>query len=80
MANLVAAIQNLVLTQLRSEIGKLTLDETFSARAKMNAVLLEELDSATDAWGVKVLLMHALPNPARACAARARPIAAGDAR
>ncbi len=25
------AIQNLVLTQLRSEIGKLTLDETFSA-------------------------------------------------
>ncbi len=50
-----AAIQNLVLTQLRSEIGKLTLDETFSARAKMNAVLLDELDSATDAWGVKVL-------------------------
>jgi regulator of protease activity HflC (stomatin/prohibitin superfamily) len=52
--DLLAAIQNLVLTQLRSEIGKLTLDETFSARAKMNAVLLEDLDRATDDWGVKV--------------------------
>jgi len=52
--NLVAAIQNLVLTQLRSEIGKLTLDETFSARQKMNAALLSDLDAATDDWGVKV--------------------------
>lgn len=48
------AIQNLVLTQLRSEIGKLTLDETFSARQQMNAVLLRDLDEATDVWGVKV--------------------------
>lgn len=54
VAQLVLAIQNLVLTQLRSEIGKLTLDETFSARQRMNAVLLEELDRATDDWGVKV--------------------------
>ena len=47
--DLVPAIQNLVLTQLRSEIGKLTLDETFSARQKMNAwVLLADLDAATD--------------------------------
>lgn len=52
--DLVPAIQNLVLTQLRSEIGKLTLDETFSARQKMNAILLADLDAATDAWGVQV--------------------------
>lgn len=52
--DLLAAIQNLILTQLRSEIGKLTLDETFSARQKMNAILLAELDAATDVWGVKV--------------------------
>lgn len=52
--DLVLAIQNLVLTQLRSEIGKLTLDETFSARQKMNTILLEDLDRATDAWGIKV--------------------------
>ena len=49
-----AAIQNLILTQLRSEIGKLTLDETFSARQKVNAILLADLDAATDVWGVKV--------------------------
>ena len=54
VANLVAAIQNLVLTQLRSEIGKLSLDETFSARQKMNAILLQDLDAATADWGVKV--------------------------
>jgi len=54
VADLVPAIQNLVLTQLRSEIGKLTLDETFSAREGINRALLEELDVSTDAWGVKI--------------------------
>lgn len=64
--DLVPAIQNLVLTQLRSEIGKLTLDETFSARAKMNAVLLNDLDAATDDWGVKVTRVEVrdiIPSP-----------------
>ena len=49
-----SAIQNLVLTQLRSEVGRLTLDETFSARATLNVKILEALDSATAAWGVQV--------------------------
>ena len=48
------AIQNLVLTQLRPEIGKLTLDETISARAKINSVLLGDLDAATEPWGIKI--------------------------
>uniref|UniRef100_A0A6U3ZNU0 Band 7 domain-containing protein n=1 Tax=Ditylum brightwellii TaxID=49249 RepID=A0A6U3ZNU0_9STRA len=48
------AIQNLVLTQLRSEIGKLTLDETFSAREQINAILLQDLDVSTEPWGVKI--------------------------
>ena len=48
------AIQNLVLTQLRSEIGKLTLDATFSAREQINSVLLQDLDVATEPWGVKI--------------------------
>ena len=52
--NLSLAIQNLVLTQLRAEIGKLTLDMTFSAREKINQVLLDELDVATEPWGVKI--------------------------
>lgn len=53
--NLQTAMENLVLTQIRSEIGKLELDETFVARAEINNLLLRELDISTDPWGVKVL-------------------------
>lgn len=53
--NLQLGMENLVLTQIRSEIGKLELDETFVARTEINNILLRELDIATDPWGVKVL-------------------------
>jgi regulator of protease activity HflC (stomatin/prohibitin superfamily) len=52
--NLNQAMVNLVLTQIRSEMGKLELDETFTAREQVNEVLLRDLDIATDPWGVKV--------------------------
>lgn len=52
--NLQDAIVNLVLTQIRSEVGQLELDETFTARSEINEILLRELDIATDPWGVKV--------------------------
>lgn len=52
--NLQAAMVNLVLTQIRSEMGKLELDETFTARSQINEILLQELDESTDPWGVKV--------------------------
>ncbi|MGG6298233.1 SPFH domain-containing protein [Leptolyngbya sp. AN02str] len=52
--NLQSAMVNLVLTQIRSEMGKLELDETFTARSQINELLLRELDIATDPWGVKV--------------------------
>ncbi|MDJ1183842.1 SPFH domain-containing protein [Roseofilum casamattae] len=52
--NLQSAMTNLVLTQIRSEMGKLELDQTFTARSEINEVLLRELDVATDPWGVKV--------------------------
>lgn len=52
--NLQAAMVNLVLTQIRAEMGKLELDETFTARSEINEVLLRELDISTDPWGVKV--------------------------
>ncbi|MFN3361112.1 MAG: SPFH domain-containing protein [Pseudanabaenaceae cyanobacterium] len=52
--NLVEAMTNLVRTQIRNEIGNLELDQTFTARAKVNEVLLRDLDEATDPWGVKV--------------------------
>jgi regulator of protease activity HflC (stomatin/prohibitin superfamily) len=52
--NLQAAMVNLVLTQIRAEMGKLDLDQTFTTRQEVNESLLRELDQATDPWGVKV--------------------------
>jgi regulator of protease activity HflC (stomatin/prohibitin superfamily) len=53
--NLEGALQNLVLTTLRSEIGQMDLRETISSRNKINQALLKELDKATASWGVKVI-------------------------
>jgi regulator of protease activity HflC (stomatin/prohibitin superfamily) len=35
-------------------LGKLELNETFTARTEVNKMLLRELDIATEPWGVKV--------------------------
>jgi regulator of protease activity HflC (stomatin/prohibitin superfamily) len=48
------AMTNLVLTQIRAEMGNLELDQTFTARSQVNEALLHELDESTDPWGVKV--------------------------
>ncbi|MBW4648808.1 MAG: paraslipin [Kastovskya adunca ATA6-11-RM4] len=48
------AIENLVITTLRSRIGELPLDQTYSSRADINKRILEQLDDATGGWGVKV--------------------------
>ncbi|MDY7012882.1 MAG: stomatin-like protein [Cyanobacteriota bacterium] len=48
------AIENLVVTILRSEIGQLDLEETYSARDRLNKTLLRQLDEATSSWGVKI--------------------------
>jgi regulator of protease activity HflC (stomatin/prohibitin superfamily) len=48
------AMVNLVLTQIRAEMGRLELDETFTARSQISEILLKDLDIATDPWGVKV--------------------------
>jgi regulator of protease activity HflC (stomatin/prohibitin superfamily) len=52
--NLQSAMVNMVLTQIRAEIGKLELDETFTARSEIGESLLRDLDISTDPWGVKV--------------------------
>jgi regulator of protease activity HflC (stomatin/prohibitin superfamily) len=52
--NLQSAMVNLVLTQIRAEMGQLELDQTFTARSEINELLLRELDISTDPWGVKV--------------------------
>jgi regulator of protease activity HflC (stomatin/prohibitin superfamily) len=49
------ALMQLAQTALRSEIGKIELDKTFEARTAINAQVVNELDKASDPWGVKVL-------------------------
>lgn len=46
---------SLAQTTMRSEIGKLTLGDTFSERDKLNDAIVREIDKASDPWGVKVL-------------------------
>ena len=48
------AIIELVTTTLRSEIGKMEFEKTFSSRDELNRALLSQLDEATEPWGVKV--------------------------
>lgn len=52
--NLQSAILNITATTLRDVIGGLELDETYTSRDQINARLRQELDEATDAWGVKI--------------------------
>lgn len=47
-------IKNLVITILRSEVGKMTLQQTNSGRDQIIRALLESLDEATEPWGVKI--------------------------
>ncbi|MEO8378986.1 MAG: stomatin-like protein [Acidobacteriota bacterium] len=49
------AIQQLAQTNLRSEIGKIDLDRTFEERSNINSQVVQEVDKASEAWGVKVL-------------------------
>jgi len=49
------AITQLAQTTLRSEIGKIDLDRTFEERTTINAMVVNEVDKASEAWGVKVL-------------------------
>lgn len=48
------ALMNLVITSLRSEIGRMELEQTYASRSQINQILLQQLDEATATWGVKV--------------------------
>jgi regulator of protease activity HflC (stomatin/prohibitin superfamily) len=55
ISNYTFAITQLAQTTLRSEIGKIDLDRTFEERTTINGMVVQEVDKASEAWGVKVL-------------------------
>jgi regulator of protease activity HflC (stomatin/prohibitin superfamily) len=52
--DLQSAIINLAMTNIRTAIGSLDMDETLSKRDEINERVLRVLDAATEPWGTKI--------------------------
>lgn len=51
----VYALSQMAQTTMRSELGKITLDEAFRERENLNHAIVEAINAASRSWGTEVL-------------------------
>jgi hypothetical protein len=59
----VYAVTQLAQTAMRSELGKMTLDQTFKERQALNDAILRCIGAPAASWGVQVLRYEIRANP-----------------